>query len=108
MRGSGSLGEGHDPRDAARGARGDVGPVWARRADGTRQRVVVDRRIADAVREWRVRLMDCRHVPGAPSPTCLIFDGESIARRVWSPPSQWELLSDDALLALLDRPQRWG
>ena len=87
---------------------GEPGAVWARRADGTRIRIVADSHNMNGPREWRVRLMDCRYVPGAPSPTCLIFDGESIARRVWAPPSQWELLSDAALLALLDRPQRWG
>jgi hypothetical protein len=64
--------------------------------------VVVDERVQDPYRRWRVWLMDCRDVPGARAATCLVFDTGGVMRRVWDPPTHWASLPDDALLALLD------
>jgi hypothetical protein len=53
-------------------------------------------------RRWQVREMAALHDPGARSDRCLVFDGESIVRRVWSYPDDWPQLSDTQLWALLD------
>jgi hypothetical protein len=54
---------------------------------------------------WRVREAKAHDVPGAPADSCLIFDGGTICRRLWSYPSHWLKLGDEALLALMDQRQ---
>jgi hypothetical protein len=66
--------------------------------------VVVDQRARATFRRWRVWLMHCQDVPGAPAATCLVFDAGDVVRRVWDPPAHWQSLSDDALLTLMDVP----
>jgi hypothetical protein len=51
--------------------------------------------------QWSVREASGALVPGARGTHCLIFDGESIVRRVWVYPIGWDELSDDELWALL-------
>ncbi|MDB4876812.1 MAG: hypothetical protein JWM41_3258 [Gemmatimonadetes bacterium] len=51
--------------------------------------------------QWSVREASGALVPGARGTHCLIFDGESIVRRVWVYPVGWDELSDDELWALL-------
>lgn len=57
---------------------------------------------------WRVREVMAHDVPGASAATCLIFDGVTVCRRLWSYPGRWADLGDAAILALMDlvRPER--
>ncbi|HVX38041.1 MAG TPA: hypothetical protein VHB25_00615 [Gemmatimonadaceae bacterium] len=52
--------------------------------------------------EWRVDEHDARATPGAKGPSCLVFDADTVVRRVWAFPEDWNDLSDDALGALID------
>lgn len=51
---------------------------------------------------WIVREVDARHVPGARGERCLIYETDGIVRRVWTFPTDWAALSDDALWELVD------
>lgn len=52
----------------------------------------------DADREsWCVTERDCRSVPGARGPGCLIFMSQTVFRRVWGYPAEWRVLSAAAL-----------
>jgi len=50
-----------------------------------------------------MREVDARNVPGARRATCLICESGDVIRRLWSFPSDWYQLDDDALLTLCDR-----
>lgn len=52
---------------------------------------------------WIVRAMRTDHVPGAKRPECLVFDGQSVVRRVWNYPDDWDALPSSALAKLADR-----
>lgn len=49
---------------------------------------------------WQVTERDCRTVPGAPGPRCLVFMTDGVLRRVWDYPDEWRALSGDGLSAL--------
>ena len=49
-----------------------------------------------------MREADARAVPGAPTPSCLIFDSPAAVRRLWTYPHDWRTVADADLLALLD------
>jgi hypothetical protein len=53
---------------------------------------------------WSVHEANTSHVPGARGRRCLIFDSDTVVRRVWSFPTDWHELDDDALWALIARP----
>jgi hypothetical protein len=50
---------------------------------------------------WMVREVDTTRVPGARADRCLIFESDSVVRRVWVFPATWESLGDRDLGALL-------
>jgi hypothetical protein len=52
---------------------------------------------------WHVREVLAVNVPGAPRDFCLIFDRGTVCRRLWTYPSDWLELEDEALLALMDQ-----
>jgi len=52
--------------------------------------------------QWHVHEANAAHVPGARRDRCLIFDSDGIVRRVWTYPSDWMNLTDDALWSLID------
>jgi hypothetical protein len=54
---------------------------------------------------WIVREADTSRMPGARGERCLIFDSESVVRRVWQFPTDWQSLDDDALWALTLKSQ---
>ncbi len=58
----------------------------------------------DGVR-WRIREALAHDVPGAESPSCLIFDAGHVCRRIWRFPEQWTQLSDASLLAIMEIPR---
>jgi len=58
---------------------------------------------ADDGTRWRVREARAHDVPGAQAPSCLIFDGESVCRRLWKFPDGWNDLPDDRLLEIMER-----
>ena len=49
---------------------------------------------------WRVVECPAAGVPGARGPRCLVFLADGIARRVWTYPPDWRLLSPVELEAL--------
>ena len=51
-------------------------------------------------KSWWVYERDSRHDPGCPADRCLIFANDSVVRRVWNYPRDWERLSDQELDAL--------
>ena len=53
---------------------------------------------------WTVREVDGRTVPGARGPKCLVFDCQTVVRRVWNFPSNWRELPPEQLIALSWRP----
>lgn len=53
--------------------------------------------------QWRVREARADNVPGAWGPHCLIFDSGMICRRIWRYPADWASLTEEALLALMER-----
>ena len=63
--------------------------------------IVVFRDPAD-LSVWRVREGDCP--PGMAAPPgrtrCLIFESESVVRRVWDFPADWRRLAPEELLAV--------
>ncbi len=54
---------------------------------------------------WIVREAEAIDVPGAQRKTCLIFDGQTIMRRLWTYPIAWEDCADAALLSILEQPR---
>lgn len=54
---------------------------------------------------WRIREALAHDVPGAESPSCLIFDAGHVCRRVWRYPEEWTELSDASLLAIVEHPR---
>lgn len=52
---------------------------------------------------WRVREVDARCVPAAQGDRCLIFDAESVVRRLWVYPAEWRQMPGDELLRLAAR-----
>lgn len=52
--------------------------------------------------QWSVDELDTSATPGSRGPRCLVFDGDSVVRRVWKYPTDWRTLSDTALGMLLD------
>ena len=73
----------------------DHSPRAARPAR-TRPIGIVDRRGIS----WWVTERDTRHDPGSPADRCLIFANDSVIRRVWNYPRDWDRLSDAELDAL--------
>jgi hypothetical protein len=53
---------------------------------------------------WHVRELDASKVPGARAERCLICESNEVIRRLWSYPSDWDALDDDALFRLCDVP----
>lgn len=51
---------------------------------------------------WTVRETDTSHVPGARGPRCLIFESDGILRRAWLYPTDWALLTDQQLIAVME------
>ncbi|MGH7621639.1 MAG: hypothetical protein ACREMU_04815, partial [Gemmatimonadaceae bacterium] len=51
---------------------------------------------------WTVRETDTSHVPGAHGARCLIFESDGILRRAWLYPTNWALLSDQQLIAVME------
>jgi hypothetical protein len=51
-------------------------------------------------RTWSVQEADCTHLADARGPRCLHFESDGGARRVFDYPSDWALLSTEALIAL--------
>jgi hypothetical protein len=58
--------------------------------------------VSDTGKRWRVREAAAHEVPGAPTKSCLIFDGVTVCRRLWAYPSRWAELTDAALLELMN------
>lgn len=54
-------------------------------------------------RRWQVREVDARRVPAAQAERCLIFDAESVVRRLWHYPADWRRMPADELLRLAAR-----
>lgn len=52
--------------------------------------------------QWRVDELDTSSTPGSRGAHCLVFDADSIVRRVWTYPADWRELSDRELAGLLD------
>lgn len=55
---------------------------------------------------WRVREALAIDVPGATSPTCLIFDSGKTCTRFWKYPAEWFQLSAQQLRVIMNAP-RW-
>ena len=55
-----------------------------------------DRRVVT----WTVQEIDCTETPGACKPRCLVFDAETMFRRVYDYPPEWATLPDAALVVL--------
>ena len=59
------------------------------------------RRVVDRfARAWSVREVRAPDARLSPRPTCLVFETERLARRVWRFPDDWRGLSDAQLEAL--------
>ena len=52
---------------------------------------------------WQVREVDARCVPAARGDRCLIFDAESVVRRLWDYPADWRQMPAEELLRLAAR-----
>jgi hypothetical protein len=52
---------------------------------------------------WQVREVDARYVPAARGDRCLIFDAETVVRRLWVYPAEWRQMPGDELLRLAAR-----
>lgn len=50
--------------------------------------------------EWLIREIDCRNLPGAKAPQCLICECAAVVRRVWAYPANWYDLPDETLRLL--------
>ena len=62
------------------------------------------RRFVDRLaRAWTVREVRAPDSSCAPRPTCLVFETERLARRVWHFPTDWRDLSDTGLEALSEQ-----
>lgn len=57
-------------------------------------------------RQWTVREMDARDVPGARAPRCLICESTDVIRRLWDYPSDWRDRDDAELAKLCDGSPR--
>jgi hypothetical protein len=57
-------------------------------------------------RQWIVREVNARGVPGARRETCLICESAEVIRRIWDFPSDWRLVDEDALWKLCDGSAR--
>jgi hypothetical protein len=51
--------------------------------------------------QWSVRETEATRLSAACADRCLIFDSDTIVRRVWAYPDAWEQLNDDELWALV-------
>ncbi len=49
---------------------------------------------------WYITERDCRDVPGAHGPLCLVFMSGAVLRRIWEYPVDWRALSGDELAVL--------
>ena len=62
------------------------------------------RRFVDSVsRAWTVREVAAPDPRLSPRPTCLVFETEGLARRVWQFAADWQSLADGELEALSER-----
>jgi hypothetical protein len=57
-------------------------------------------------RQWTVREVNARGVPGARRDTCLICESAEVIRRIWDFPSDWRVVDDEALWKLCDGSAR--
>jgi len=57
-------------------------------------------------RQWIVREVNARGVPGARRDTCLICESAEVIRRIWDFPSDWRVVDDEALWKLCDGSAR--
>jgi hypothetical protein len=64
----------------------------------------IERVVQRGLDQWRVHEMDARAVPGARASTCLICESIEVIRRLWTFPSDWRVLDDDALWELCEGP----
>lgn len=61
-----------------------------------------ERLVERGERQWTLREMDARTVPGARAATCLICESTDVIRRLWRYPRDWRSLKDDDLAALCE------
>ncbi len=54
---------------------------------------------------WRVREARAYGVPGAERESCLICDSGTVCRRLWHYPGQWETLSSEQLMEIVEHPR---
>src|SRR3954470_3097211 len=57
-------------------------------------------------RQWIVREVSARGVPGARRETCLLCESAEVIRRIWDFPSDWKNADDEALWRLCDGSAR--
>jgi hypothetical protein len=57
-------------------------------------------------RQWTVREVNARGVPGARRDTCLICESAEVIRRIWDFPSDWRVVDDEALWKLCEGSAR--
>lgn len=57
-------------------------------------------------RQWIVREVNSRGVPGARRDTCLLCESAEVIRRIWDFPENWRTVDDEALWKLCDGSAR--
>jgi hypothetical protein len=57
-------------------------------------------------RQWIVREVNARGVPGARRDTCLLCESAEVIRRIWDFPANWRTVDDEALWKLCDGSAR--
>lgn len=57
-------------------------------------------------RQWTVREMDARRIPGARAARCLICESTEVIRRFWDYPTDWRARGDAELVALCEGSAR--
>ena len=57
-------------------------------------------------RQWIVREVNSRGVPGARRETCLLCESAEVIRRIWDFPADWRTVDDDVLWKLCDGSAR--
>ncbi len=65
-----------------------------------------ERLVERGERQWTLREMDAREVPGARAATCLICESTDVIRRFWRYPRDWRSLEDEDLVALCEDTPR--
>jgi hypothetical protein len=57
-------------------------------------------------RQWIVREVNARGVPGARRDTCLLCESAEVIRRIWDFPANWRTVDDESLWKLCDGSAR--